>query len=435
MTSRELVLDIFNHALKTVSPENLIAQGVRRKGKNLQIQDVSYSLPPAGHLHICGSGKASARMAPALETLLKDCLAGGVVVTNEEAYESTKLTCLTGSHPVPTEKSLYAAEILMDYLQHLKEQDLCIYLLSGGSSALVEKPMPPVTLAEFQAASSLLLKSGMRIAEMNTVRKHLSAVKGGRLGALCPARMVVLVISDVIGDDLQTIASAPLYKDLTTYGDARILLERYDLWRQVPDSVRFVIEQGCAGEIAETVKDVPVHIHHHLLGSNTLFLEAARERAKEQGLTAHIMTSSLYGEANEVAKVLLALAREIDRTGNPFSAPVCLLFGGETTVTVRGDGRGGRNQQLCLAALAESGFPSHFTLLSAGSDGIDGNSDAAGAIVDCQTLGRMNKLGLNPDTYLQKNDAYHFFLQTGDLLLTGPTGTNVMDMQILYIKE
>ncbi|MBN1545668.1 MAG: glycerate kinase [Syntrophaceae bacterium] len=434
MTSRELILDIFNHALEKVFPENLIAQGVSRKGDDLQIQENSYPLPPAGHVHVCGSGKASARMAVALEPVLMDRLAGGVVITNEEGYQSTKLTFLTGSHPVPTEKSLRTAEALMNYLHQLTDQDLCIYLLSGGSSALVENPLPPVSLAEFQAMSSLLLKSGMRIGEMNTVRKHLSAVKGGRLGALCPARIIVLVISDVIGDDLETIGSAPLYKDLTTYGDARSLIERYDLWRQVPDSVRFVIEEGCAGKITETVKKAPERIRHHLLGSNTVFLEAGRKRAEELGLPAHIMTSSLYGEAGEVAKVLIALAREIGRPGNPFSPPVCLLFGGETTVTVRGDGQGGRNQQLCLAALAESGFPAHCTLLSAGSDGIDGNSDAAGAIVDRNTWIKMNELDLNPVLYLQQNDAYHFFQQTGDLILTGPTGTNVMDMQILYVE-
>ena len=433
MISRETLREIFDHALRSVSPESMIYRDVIRSGDRLQIQGVPYSLAGFDHVHICGSGKAAARMAVSLEALLQDRLAGGIVVTNESGYRSDGLKFLTSSHPLPTEKSLSAAENMSNYLSRLSPNDLCIYLLSGGSSALVEKPLPPVTLAEFQALSSLLLKSGMRIGEMNAIRKHLSTVKGGRLGKLVPGPVIVLVISDVIGDDLEAIGSAPFHSDRSTYRDVRSILERHALWGQVPDSIRRVVEDGLAGRIDETVKAVPDRIHHYLLGSNLKFLEEAKRKADEAGIDAHIMTSSLYGEAGEVAKVLVGLAREIRKTGNPFRPPVCLLFGGETTVTVRGSGTGGRSQQLCLSFLAESGFSAEGMLLSAGSDGIDGNSDAAGAVVDDGTIDRMNRLGLDPDSYLSRNDAYHFFRQTGDLLFTGPTGTNVMDMQILYI--
>jgi len=434
MSSRETVREIFYSVLKSISPESIMCRNVVRMADDLQVQGVSYSLAGYDHVHICGSGKAAARMAVALEKLLWDRLAGGIVVTGESGYESAKLTFLASSHPIPTEKSLSAAEALSDYLSRLSSNDLCIYLLSGGSSSLVEKPLPPVTLSDFQSLSSMLLKSGMRIGEMNTIRKHLSSVKGGRLAVMSKGRIIVLVISDVIGDDLEAIGSGPLYLDRSTYSDARSILERYALWEQVPDSISCVIENGIAGRIGETVKTTPEHVHHYLLGSNMKFLEAAKIKTEELGIHAHIMTSSLCGEAGEVAKVLVALAREIGKTGNPFPPPVCLLFGGETTVTVTGTGTGGRNQQLCLSFLAEHPFPVKCTLLSAGSDGIDGNSDAAGAIVDGETIIRMNRLGLNADSYLRQNDAYHFFKQTDDLLFTGPTGTNVMDMQILYIE-
>jgi hydroxypyruvate reductase/glycerate 2-kinase len=270
---------------------------------------------------------------------------------------------------------------------------------------------------------------------MNVVRKHLSLAKGGRLGQLTKAAGVVLVISDVVGDDLETIGSAPLFCDRSTYRDAFDIFMKYDLWSKIPSNVLTVIEQGIAGIIEETPKEPNPRIEHFIIGSNLKGLMRGRDRGKELGIDTHIITSRLRGESREVAKVIVSIGEENAATGNPFSRPVCLLFGGETTVTLRGSGRGGRNQEMCLAALQEIKNRSGMTFLSAGTDGIDGNSDAAGAVIDCGTYERSQALSLNPDGYLNNNDSHTFFKKTGDLIMTGPTGSNVMDITILLVRE
>ncbi|MDQ7055197.1 MAG: MOFRL family protein [Persephonella sp.] len=261
----------------------------------------------------------------------------------------------------------------------------------------------------------------------------MSMIKGGRLGRATKAKGVVLVISDVVGDDLFTIGSAPLYFDPSTYQQAKNILVKYNLWNKIPPSVKKVIEDGVCGETPETPKEENPNIKHYIIGNNITALKKIKQEA-EKRFPAVIMTSQMKGEAREVAKVLISIAKEIKKSGNPFKPPVILLSGGETTVTVRGNGKGGRNQELCLSVLEEIKNTEGITVLSGGTDGIDGNSDAAGAVVDRDTFIRAQELSLDINQYLSNNDSYSFFSKTGNLIKTGYTGTNVMDITIIMVE-
>lgn len=433
MNSRRKLIEIFNESLKAVLPGQLIRDSLRIAKDHLQVCGRRYELAAGRGIHVFGSGKASVPAARAMEELLGDRIAGGVIVTNHDDGSLTRVAVCVGAHPVPDQRSIDAAKILVDRLGSLGEDDFFVYLLSGGSSALLEWPIPPVTLSDLQATARLLLEGGLTIDEMNAVRKHLSRVKGGRLGRFTKARGVVLVISDVIGDDLQTIGSAPLYYDSSDYQEVSAVLSRYDLWRRLPANVANLLAEGLAGAREETPKEPHPRIDHLLIGSNTLALGRAREKAEALGIPARVMSSRLRGEAREVARALVAIGEEILATGQPFVPPVCLLFGGETTVTVRGSGRGGRNQEMCAAALREIRDRGGLLFFSAGTDGIDGNSEAAGALVDHASYARARELGLRIDDFLRQNDTNQLLARTGDLVVTGPTGTNVMDLTMLFI--
>ena len=433
MTNREKIMTVFKGALSSVLPGNLIRNALRCEGDVLTIEGKNYCLGDYRGVHVFGSGKASIEMARAVKAVLGDQVTDGLVVSNCDATLDG-IAVFESSHPVLTEKSIQAAEILMQKLSALSPDDFFIYLLSGGSSALIEKPAPPITLAEMQGLVKGLLANGVPIEEFNIVRKHLSLVKGGRLGRLSRARGIVLVISDVIGDVLEAIGSAPLFFDRSSFADTHAILKKYGLWEQAPGNVRSVVQKGLDGEMEETPKGPSPLIDHFLMGSNLKLLMKAKERAEALGIPARIMSSRLRGEAREVAKAIIAIGEEIATTGQPFAPPICLLFGGETTVTLRGDGMGGRNQEMALAALGEFRDNPRFVFLSAGTDGIDGHSDAAGAIVDHASWAKAQALGLRIDDYFARNDSYHFLGQTGDLIMTGPTGTNVMDMTALLIS-
>lgn len=433
MNSRQALIEIFNEALKAVLPGQLIRDSLRVAEDHLQVCGRRFEVAEGRGIHVFGSGKASVPAARAVEVLLGERIAGGVIVTNHDDGSLTRMAVCVGSHPVPDQRSIDAAKNLAGRLGSLGEDDFFIYLLSGGSSALLEWPVPPVTLSDLRETSRLLLEGGLTIDEMNAVRKHLSLVKGGRLGRLTRARGVVLVISDVIGDDLQTIGSAPLYYDRSDYRDVFTVLSRHGLWERLPASVAALFAEGLAGTREETPKEPNPRIDHLLIGSNALALRRAKEKAEALGIPARVMCSRLRGEAREVAKVLVAMGEEIVMTGEPFSLPICLLFGGETTVTVRGRGRGGRNQEMCAAALREIGERKGLLFFSAGTDGIDGNSEAAGALVDHASFARAKELGPSIDAFLRQNDTNQLLARTGDLLVIGPTGTNVMDITMLYI--
>ncbi len=432
MTNREKMISVFQDALGSALPGNLVQDALRVEGGALTIEGKSYRLGDYRGVHLFGSGKAAVETARAVKAVLGDRLAGGLVVSN---YGATLdgITVFESSHPVLTEKSIRAAEILMEKISALSADDFFIYVMSGGSSALIEKPAPPITLTEMQDLVRGLLANGVPIEDLNIVRKHLSLVKGGRLGRLSKARGIVLVVSDVIGDDLEAIGSAPMFFDRSSFADTHAILKKYGLWERSPESVRSVVLKGLDGSMAETPKEPSPRIDHFLIGSNLKILRKARERAEALGIPARIMSSRLRGEAREAAKAILAVGEEIAATGQPFSPPVCLLFGGETTVTLKGDGMGGRNQEMALAALREFQGNPRFCFLSAGTDGIDGHSDAAGAVVDRASWEKAQALGLRIDDFLARNDSYHFLQRTGDLIMTGPTGTNVMDMTALLV--
>ncbi|PKN60197.1 MAG: glycerate dehydrogenase, partial [Deltaproteobacteria bacterium HGW-Deltaproteobacteria-11] len=342
MNLRNAALEIYRDALQAVSPMNLIKASLKIDPDRLRVQGAAYPLRQGQRIHVFGSGKAAIESAKAVEKILGDRITGGLVVSSYEDVRMEKIEVFQGSHPVPTQKSVQAADLLIHKLSALSDDDFYIYLLSGGSSSLVEKPAYPVTLNALQKTIRLLLKNAVPIEEMNVVRKHLSLVKGGRLGDLTRAKGVVLIVSDVIGDGLDTIGSAPFFCDPSTYQDARDILFRHGLWQRLPASVKALVAQGLAGAAPETPKEQNANIRHHIIGNNIHLLKKAKEKAETLGLSAHIMSSRLRGEAKEVAKAIVSMGEEILGTRQPFAPPVCLLFGGETTVTVHGNGKGGR---------------------------------------------------------------------------------------------
>jgi glycerate 2-kinase len=435
-TRRKVAGRIFAAAVDCVMPERLMAEAVSLEGNALRINTTEYRLRRDQKVYVFGSGKAAAGMAKGLLAVLGERAAGGAIVAGRTTgVDLPPLTVVEGSHPVPDEHSIRGAELLIKGLAGLHHDDFFIYLLSGGSSALIEKPLAGVSLAEMQETTRLLLESGVSIRQVNTVRKHLSLVKGGRLGRCTDASGAVLVISDVIGDDLSVIGSGPLYFDRTTFQECGAVLDRHALRDRLPPAVRAVIAAGEQGDVPETPKQEHESISHYLVGTNRTALEGARSKARELGLDAHVCASELAGEAREVARVLGALARNISLTREPFRPPCCLLFGGETTVTVRGAGRGGRNQELVLAALAELDSDDAILVLSGGTDGVDGNSTAAGAFADSILFREAARLGLSIDEFLDNNDSNGFFRRVGGVLETGPTGTNVMDITLLIIDK
>jgi glycerate 2-kinase len=433
---RKAAVDIFRAGVDSVMPERLMRQVVALEGNALRINGQVYSLRDDQKVYVFGSGKAAEGMAKGLLGILGERIAGGVIVTGQATgLDLLPLTVVEGSHPVPDEHSIRGAELLIKGLAGLRQDDFFIYLLSGGSSALIEKPLAGVSLADMRETTKVLLESGEPIGQINTVRKHLSMVKGGRLGRFTVSSGAVLVISDVIGDDLSVIGSGPLYFDRTTFQECAAVLDRHGLRDRMPPSVRTVIAAGVRGQIPDTPKQEHEAIRHYLIGTNRTALEAARRKARELGLDAHVLTSFLAGEAREAARVLAAIARNIIWAGEPFQPPCCLLCGGETTVTVRGGGAGGRNQELVLAALAELRNDEAVLVLSGGTDGIDGNSTAAGACGDSRMLAEAARLGLSVDGFLADNDSNGFFRRVGGLLETGPTGTNVMDLTLFIIDK
>ncbi len=387
-----------------------------------------------------GFGKASPSMAGALAESLGEMVDAGLVVTKYGhilASVPGRIRLFEAGHPVPDGNGRRATEELLGLVNAADERTLIVTLISGGGSALLVAPQDGISLADKQQTTSLLLHAGADIGELNTVRKHLSRVKGGRLAeAAFPATVVSFILSDVIGDRLDVIASGPTAADPSTFGDALGILERYQLSAEVPPAVVDLLRRGDRGDLPETPKPGSrflERVENIIVGSNRQALAAAARSARELGLTVEILSAELTGEAREVGRQLAqkALTSAERKSGN---AGLCLLAGGETTVTVRGKGKGGRNMEMALAfAIEIAGHPG-ITFLSAGTDGTDGPTDAAGAIVDGGTVGRAKEMGLDPRQYLDNNDSYTFFQRCGGLLVTGATGTNVMDLQIVLIE-
>ncbi|SOY40983.1 glycerate kinase type-2 family protein [Cupriavidus taiwanensis] len=387
--------------------------------------------PPRGRTVVIGAGKAAAAMAQAVEANWQGELSGLVVTRYGHGADCRRIEVVEAAHPVPDEAGARAAQRMVELVQGLTADDLVLCLISGGGSALLAAPAPGLTLADKQAVNKALLKSGASIGEMNCVRKHLSALKGGRLALHCaPARVETLLISDIPGDDPTLIASGPTLPDATTCADALAVIAKYGI--DVPANVRAHLESGAG----ETPKPGDARFNGHrsvTLATAQQALEAAAARARELGLEAHILSDCIEGEAREVAEVHAAIARQVAQRGQPFSKPCVILSGGETTVTVRGKGRGGRNAEFLLAlAVALDGLPGVHAI-AGDTDGIDGSEDNAGAVLSPDTLTRAGARGLHARAHLENNDGYGFFAALDDLIVTGPTRTNVNDFRAILI--
>lgn len=376
-------------------------------------------------------------MAGAAEAALGTRLDDALAVASAPAAGLTRTRLLVAGHPLPDARGMEAAAAVEAMIRGLGPADTVLVLLSGGASALLPAPVPGLRLEDKVAVTSLLMRSGADIVALNTVRKHLSRLKGGGLARTAyPARVVALVLSDVVGDDLSTIASGPTVPDPTTYADALRALDERGLRDRVPAAARRHLEAGARGERADTPKPRdPLfrRVRTQVIGSNRLSVEAAAREARRQGLRPVVLTTRLEGEAREAARVLVAILRECVESGRPGPLPVCLLAGGETTVTVRGGGRGGRNQEIAVAgAAALPAFPVPAVIASLATDGVDGASDAAGGVADRDSVARAVALGLAPPAaFLAASDSSGFLAPLGDLIVTGPTGTNVVDLSVL----
>jgi glycerate 2-kinase len=426
--------EIFAAALEEVSPYNAVA---------VHCKDIaSFSEKDAPkRLLVIGFGKAACQMAKAVEDNIASPIEAGIVITKyghcPSRYRSRKIMIAEAGHPLPDENGLQGTGAIIDLLKKADKNTLVVCLISGGGSALLVAPCGEISLSEKQKVTELLLRSGTDIRELNTVRKHISRVKGGRLAEIAyPAHVFSLILSDVIGDRLDVIASGPTAPDTTTYSDAIEVLKKYRLLGDVPESVSNVLMKGADGLLLETPKEksaVFEKVRNVIIGNNRKALEAAKTKSESLGFTTEIVPSEIAGEAREAGKWLARKALEVQGGGHD-GRPVCIISGGETTVTVEGDGTGGRNMELALAFALEIDGTGGITFLSAGTDGTDGPTDAAGAIVNGQTIEKARTRGLDPQRYLENNDSYNFFKEIDDLFITGPTGTNVMDIQVLVIE-
>jgi hydroxypyruvate reductase len=433
---REAARSALAAALAAARPEPLVRRSLVVRGGVLEAAGLRHRLGH-GRVVVVAAGKAAVPMARAAEEALGRHLDEGLSVSTASEGPLERVRLLTASHPVPDERGLAAAREVDALARSLGRDDLLLVLLSGGASALLPAPADGVTLKDKARTTALLLRAGATIHETNAVRKHLSSLKGGGLArAAHPARVATLVLSDVVGDDLSTIASGPTVPDATTFGDALAVLEGREALADVPEAVRRRLEAGARGEIAETPKPGDPLFRRtavRIVGSNRLSLEAAARSVRGAGFRPVLLTTRLEGEAREVARVLVAVLRECVESGRPARTPVCLLAGGETTVTVRGQGQGGRNQEMAVAAAAAlDRFPAPAVVACLATDGIDGSSDAAGGVVDDRTTARAARLGLAPPAaFVAASDTRNFLGPLGELVVTGPTGTNVVDVVLL----
>jgi glycerate 2-kinase len=428
---------IFRAALKAADPERAVREHFDFDGETMRVGRQRLQASAFDRIQVIGAGKASAAMALALETILGRRISVGLVNVPDgplplgeikglgEIKEKLRHIELHPSgHPIPDRRGEQGARRMLAIADAAGPRDLLICLISGGASALMPLPSPGITLRRKREVTRSLLRAGASIHEMNAVRKHLSRIKGGQLAqAAFPATMFTLILSDVVGDDPSVIGSGPTVADLSTREDAIRILKKYRV--ALP-----------AGVLVETPKPGDARLaraHHEIVGSNRQAISAAAEEAKRLGYRTLVLSTTIQGETKDVAQVHAAIAREVLATAQPVKPPACLLSGGETTVTVRGKGVGGRNQEFVLAAAWELQRAGPVTILSAGTDGIDGPTDAAGAFADASTVPRAAVLGLDARQFLENNDSYRFFERMGTLIKTGPTGTNVMDIRLLLI--
>jgi hydroxypyruvate reductase len=428
--------DIFNAGLKSADPYAAVRQHVDINHDRLIIAGRTYDLAGIRGVFLVGCGKAAARMAVALEQILGSRISAGVVVVKYgHGVSLQRIKVVEAGHPIPDQAGVEGARQVYDLVANAAAMDLIFMVISGGGSALLPLPVEGLSLADKQHTTEVLLASGARIQEVNALRKHLSQLKGGRLATLAdPAQVIALILSDVVGDELEAIASGPTVPDTTTFQDCLEILRRYHLQGKVSPAVLSFLQRGARGEVGETAKpgeEVFKKVQNVIVGSNRLALAAGQARAQALGYRTHLLSSAIEGESRSVAVSLIGDLKVMLRHRPSVDQPVCLISGGETTVTIHGDGLGGRNQELALAAAIAAAGLENVVVLSAGTDGTDGPTEAAGGIIDGATVSRGAALGLDASEFLARNDSYHFLRATGDLLITGPTFTNVMDLQII----
>jgi glycerate 2-kinase len=437
--SRQVAWQLIKAALQAVDPALAVKNYFRQ---HPEVADQIRQTP--GRVIVVGAGKAGTPMTVAVTELFGDKIVEGQVIvkyghtgqTSEDRPLRIKIK--EAGHPVPDEAGLRATQEIAELLSQTGPDDTVICLFSGGGSALTPLPAPGLTLADLQATTAELLAAGAIINELNTIRKHLSGSNGGRLAQLAaPARLYTLILSDVVGDPLEVIASGPTVPDPTTFADAWHIVEQYRLQERLPRPVVERLQAGRAGEVDDTPKPgdpIFERVHNAVIGSNRIAAQAAVEAAQAAGFEAMLLTTFVEGEAREVARVVAGLAKGLVKDEGPLHRPACLVLGGETTVTLKGKGRGGRNQEMALtAAIALQNWP-NVTVICLGTDGTDGPTDAAGAFADGATVSRAQRLGLDAVDFLNRNDSYNFFGPLGDLIMTGPTNTNVNDLIIILAR-
>ncbi|MBW2608959.1 MAG: glycerate kinase [Deltaproteobacteria bacterium] len=442
---RSEALKIFHASLEPINPYEAVRRSVRLDGTRLILgqgdqQKVELDLEEYERIFLVGGGKATAPMARAMEGLLGDRIHKGVINVKYGFTEKLSFTeIIEADHPLPDQNGVEGTKKILDILNSAGDKDLIFSLISGGGSALLPHPAGQISLAEKQAVTRSLLECGASIGEINSIRKHISDTKGGQMArAAFPATTVNLMLSDVVGDRMDVIASGPFVPDTSMFKESWQIIERYGLGDSIPDSVREHLKSGTENKIPDTPKDGdPIFgpVSNFIIGSNILALAAARDEAEQMGYNSLILSSMIEGETRDVARVHTGIAMEVLKTGMPLNPPACIISGGETTVTIQGRGMGGRNQEFCLAAAVYiTELPPQVVILSGGTDGNDGPTDAAGGIVDPLTVKRGRDRGLDVSEYLAENDSYHFLEKTGDLLMTGPTNTNVMDVRIVLVR-
>jgi hydroxypyruvate reductase len=429
VTPREAALAIWQSALDAAAVEPLVRSSLHLQGDTLACGPLTLDLRGVERVLVLGCGKAGAAMARAAESLLGDRISQGLVVVKDGYTLATRIVELVeAGHPVPDRRGQRAAERILALAESAGPRDVVIFLISGGGSALLPAPAPPLTLEEKQDVTRRLLAAGATIGELNAVRKHLSLIKGGQLArAAAPARVLTLLLSDVIGDPLDVIASGPTAPDPTTFSNALTVLSGRGVVDLVAIDVVGRLRAGARGEIPETPKPgepLFTNVTHVVVGNNRLVVDAAARAAERLGYQPRVATAALEGEAREVAPMLLAQARSLP-------PPACLIAGGETTVTVRGRGRGGRCQEFALAAALALPSDDESIVLAGGTDGTDGPTEAAGAVITATTLEKGRAAGLDPARALADNDANTFLDATGDLIVTGPTNTNLLDLYLV----
>lgn len=438
MNERQKAIQIFLAGVESVKPDNLINRYVCINQNILQIEKISFDLSSIKNIFVVGAGKASAAMAHAIENILGSRIAAGHIVTKYDHSVPLQFIEITeAGHPVPDENGIRGTERILSILNKAQKDDLVICLISGGGSALLADVPEGCTLDDLKSLSTVLLKTGANINEMNCIRKHLSKVKGGQLAkSAFPARVVSLILSDVIGDPLDVIASGPTAPDPTTFADALSILRKYRIENDIPAQILGLLQDGFDKKRQETLKDTDemfLLTHNLIIGTNLLSLKTAKEKAESLGYTSRIMTNTLDGIVNDVANYIIDCINRVEK--EEYNRKMCLLFAGEPTIKIEGIGQGGRNQHLSLIMAKLLDDRHGITFLSGGTDGSDGPTPATGAVVDSDTSKNASNLSIMMDQYISNCDSYHFFLQEGGMIITGPTQTNVMDLMVALIAH